>query len=170
MLCDEVLSALDVSVQASILELLRTLQAEHQLAYLFISHDLAVVRSLAQHVGVLYRGEMVESGAVEEVYLPPYHPYTAMLLKAAPEIEREGAALAQMRTEPIAPIILRDAACPLADRCPVKIGEICEDVPPLWHQVSPTHALRCHLPLEELRKLELPQFQGPLIQIPKNHS
>ena len=80
------LSALDISVQADILDLLRTLQSEHKIAYLFISHDLAVVRSIAHRVGVLYRGELVEVGEVAEVYSPPIHPYTHMLLSAVPEI------------------------------------------------------------------------------------
>jgi peptide/nickel transport system ATP-binding protein len=85
-LCDEILSALDVSVQADVLDLLRDLQAKRGMSYLFISHDLAVVRSLAHRVGVLYRGEMVEVGRVEEVYTPPFHPYTQMLLASAPDI------------------------------------------------------------------------------------
>lgn len=89
MLCDEILSALDVSVQADILDLLRALQTEHGIAYLFISHDLAVVRSLAHRVGVLYRGELVEYGPVEEVFTPPFHPYTEALLSAVPEVDTD---------------------------------------------------------------------------------
>ncbi len=84
-LCDEIVSALDVSVQANILDLLRELQAERRIAYLFISHDLAVVRWLAHRVGVLYQGQMMEIGAAEEVFSPPYHPYTEMLLESVPE-------------------------------------------------------------------------------------
>ncbi|PIP00037.1 dipeptide ABC transporter ATP-binding protein [Pleomorphomonas carboxyditropha] len=86
LICDEVLSALDVSVQAEILALLRTLQAERHLTYLFISHDLAVVRWFAQSVGVLHRGEFCALGPVEEVFSPPHHPYTARLLAAVPRI------------------------------------------------------------------------------------
>jgi len=86
LICDEVLSALDVSVQAEILALLRTLQAERRLTYLFISHDLAVVRWFAQSVGVLHRGEFCALGPVEDVFSPPHHPYTDRLLAAVPRI------------------------------------------------------------------------------------
>jgi ABC-type glutathione transport system ATPase component len=91
LICDEVLTALDVSVQAEILALLRTLQAERGLTYLFISHDLAVVRWFAQSVGVLHRGELCALGPVEEVFSPPHHPYTARLLAAAPRIASRNA-------------------------------------------------------------------------------
>ena len=100
MLCDEILSALDVSVQTSIVELLRELQAEQGIAYLFISHDLAVVRSLSHRVGVLYLGELCEVGTAEEVYAPPYHPYTHMLLSAVPEIDGENAISPAVRSDP----------------------------------------------------------------------
>jgi peptide/nickel transport system ATP-binding protein len=84
MLCDEILSALDVSVQAGILDLLRELQRERGLSYLFISHDLAVVRHLADRVAVLHDGTLVEAGRSEDVFAPPYHPYTRLLLDSAP--------------------------------------------------------------------------------------
>ncbi len=154
MLCDEILSALDVSVQADILDLLRALQAEHGLSYLFISHDLAVVRSLAHHVGVLYRGEMVEFGAVEEVFAPPFHPYTHVLLSAIPEIEREEAPGPIVKSE-AAPISTEgQTACPFADRCPWKAGRVCDEVKPPWQATSATHAVRCHIPLAELGERE----------------
>lgn len=154
MLCDEILSALDVSVQADILDLLRALQAEHGLSYLFISHDLAVVRSLAHHVGVLYRGEMVEFGAGEEVFAPPFHPYTHVLLSAIPEIEREEAPGPIVKSE-AAPISTEgQTACPFADRCPWKAGRVCDEVKPPWQATSATHAVRCHIPLAELGERE----------------
>ena len=84
LLCDEILSALDVSVQANILTLLRQLKSEHGIAMLFISHDLAVVRMLADHVCVLYGGEVMEIGPREQVFAPPFHPYTHSLLHAVP--------------------------------------------------------------------------------------
>jgi len=86
LICDEVLSALDVSVQASVLELLRDLQRRRGLALLFISHDLAVVRSLADRVGVLFKGELVTCDATEAVFRPPFHPYTQRLLDAVPDL------------------------------------------------------------------------------------
>ena len=88
LLCDEILSGLDVSVQANILGLLQRLRREHDLSMLFISHDLAVVRRLADRVGVLFRGRFMEVGEVEDVFAPPFHPYTFELLKAVPSIDR----------------------------------------------------------------------------------
>jgi peptide/nickel transport system ATP-binding protein len=84
MLCDEVLSALDVSVQANILELLKRLRLETGIAMLFITHDLAVVEQIADSVGVLYRGELLESGSVGDIFTPPHHPYIQSLLEAVP--------------------------------------------------------------------------------------
>ena len=150
MLCDEILSALDVSVQTSIVELLRELQAELGIAYLFISHDLAVVRSLSHRVGVLYLGELCEVGTVGEVYAPPYHPYTHMLLSAVPEIEGENLISLAVRSDPGVSSSRSASACPFADRCPWKVGPICDEVPPPWQATSVTHTLRCHIPLGEL--------------------
>jgi peptide/nickel transport system ATP-binding protein len=152
-LCDEVLSALDVSVQASILELLRELRSRHRVAYLFISHDLAVVRSLAHRVGVLYRGELCEVGDAEEVYSPPYHPYTHLLLCAAPQIGEELPAVSDGSDSP-AGDMTTSTGCVFADRCPWKVGAICDETPPPVQAVSRTHSLRCHIPLEELRQRE----------------
>jgi peptide/nickel transport system ATP-binding protein len=150
MLCDEILSALDVSVQASIVELLRELQAEQGIAYIFISHDLAVVRSLSHRVGVLYLGELCEVGTAEEVYAPPYHPYTHMLLSAVPEIDGENLISLAVRTDPGLSSSRPASACPFADRCPWKVGAICDEVDPPWRATSDTHMLRCHIQLDEL--------------------
>ena len=87
LLCDEIVSALDVSVQAGVLELLRGLQEERGIAFLFISHDLAVVRSVSDRVAVLYGGEVMEFGDTSEIYRPPYHPYTHVLLSAVLDID-----------------------------------------------------------------------------------
>jgi peptide/nickel transport system ATP-binding protein len=147
LLCDEILSALDVSVQAGVRELMRSLQVEHGMSYLFVSHDLAVVRALADSVAVLYRGEMCEIGRTNEVFAPPYHPYTLELLSAMPDAERPSQPNARRRI--MHPEGAR--ACPFADRCPVKLGSICDDQPPPWRDVSSTHRLRCHHALNELR-------------------
>jgi peptide/nickel transport system ATP-binding protein len=150
LLCDEILSALDVSVQADIRDLLRSLQGERRIAYLFISHDLAVVRSISQRVGVLYRGELVEVGEVEEVYSPPFHPYTRMLLLAVPDIDAEQRISPAVHADATPSGVGRQTACPFADRCPWKLGPVCEEVRPPWRFASETHGLRCHIPLEEL--------------------
>jgi peptide/nickel transport system ATP-binding protein len=152
LLCDEVLSALDVSVQASVLELLVDLQTRHDIAYLFISHDLAVVRSLADRVGVLYWGGLCEVGRVDEIFNPPYHPYTQLLLNAIPEAD----------PDQVMPPARKDIglltgdqrpACPFAARCPYELGSLCDDTLPPWQSVSDTYMLRCHIPLDELRRL-----------------
>lgn len=153
MLCDEILSALDVSVQANILELVRRLQIEHHFAYLFISHDLAVVRTLSHRVGVLYKGELCEIGTTEEVFAPPYHPYTHMLFSAVPSIESYSKAATSVRGD--IQDSHRHTACPFADRCPWKVGSICDDVAPPWQATSKTHRLRCHIPLSELQTREV---------------
>ena len=150
-LCDEVLSALDVSVQADVLELLLALQQNRNLAYLFISHDLAVVRSISHRVGVLYRGELCEVGPAEDVYSPPFHPYTHMLLSAVPEIGLEARLSSAVRTDAETSTSAEVTACPFAHRCPWKVGPICDEEPPPWQTAEPALEIRCHIPLEELR-------------------
>jgi peptide/nickel transport system ATP-binding protein len=166
LLCDEVLSALDVSVQADILDLLRSLQEERRIAYLFISHDLAVVRSISQRVGVLYRGELVEAGMVEEVYSPPFHPYTHMLLSAVPDIEGGRGLSSAIRIDATPSGAEAHTACPFADRCPWKLGPVCEEEQPPWRFSSKTHALRCHIPLEDLARREGPSHRATAPRAP----
>ncbi|MFN4140223.1 dipeptide ABC transporter ATP-binding protein [Aestuariivirga sp.] len=148
LLCDEVLSALDVSVQASILDLLQRLKSETGIAMLFISHDLAVVRMLADRVCVLFRGEVMEIGSREEVYSPPFHPYTHSLLEAVSTPLKKGGAPRSSR-------VLGTASgfgCPYAGRCPVEIAGLCQTEPPPLRQSGRGHAIRCHHSLEELDK------------------
>ena len=143
MLCDEVLSGLDVSVQSSVLELLRGLAAKTAVAMLFISHDLAVVRHLAQRVGVLFDGEMMETGETEEMFAPPFHPYTRSLLAALPGTGVGGAESATAATA-------SRRGCAFAGRCPVQRGRLCEEEPPPWRRAGRTHGIRCHIPVDEL--------------------
>ena len=154
LIADEIVSGLDVSVQAQLINLLLRLREEHGFSMLFISHDLAVVRAISQRVGVLYRGELVETGMVEEVYAPPFHPYTHVLLSAVPEIGAEQELSSALRIDATPGGTGRRTACPFADRCPWKLGPVCEDEPPPWRFTSKTHALRCHIPLEELHARE----------------
>jgi peptide/nickel transport system ATP-binding protein len=147
LLCDEILSALDVSVQASILALLRQLKSEHGIAMLFISHDLAVVRMLADRVCVLYGGEVMEIGARDAVFAPPHHPYTYSLLHAVPVPLRrpDRPANAQGLAEPKR----GGAGCVYAGRCPWQIGKVCETERPPWREAAGLK-LRCHLTFDEL--------------------
>ena len=151
-LCDEVLSALDVSVQDNILELLRELQASRDVAYLFIAHDLAVVRWLADRVVVLYHGRIVEQGTVEEIFTPPHHPYTALLLDSIPgKGEHHVSALAEdASTVGTAP----DAGCAFEPRCQHRIAGVCEVDEPPRLQDSETHDVLCHLSAGDRAKVQ----------------
>jgi peptide/nickel transport system ATP-binding protein len=148
LLCDEVTSALDVSVQAAVLDLLLRLKSEQGAALLFVSHDLAVVRAISDRVAILFRGELCEIGRAEEVYAPPTHPYTEALLSAC--LEPEPGAIADMILSDAGASQPRPDGCPFAGRCHRRIGPICEAAAPPWRRLSPTHALRCHLTAEAL--------------------
>jgi peptide/nickel transport system ATP-binding protein len=148
LLCDEILSALDVSVQASILALLRKLKHERRIAMLFISHDLAVVRLVADRIAVLFRGEIMEIGTSEQIFTAPFHPYTYSLLQAVPTpLKRLGAA-PQRRRAPVPPEA--PAGCVYAGRCAWQAGALCETVKPPWREASNGLRIRCHLPPAEL--------------------
>ncbi len=146
LLCDEILSALDVSVQASIIELLRRLRRELRLTLLFISHDLAVVRHLADRVGVLYRGRLMEVGRVDDIFAPPFHPYTHELLMAVPGARKEAGRAALGPAPSGAP----GKGCVFAGRCPVQAGPQCENETPPWRTAESGLKIRCHIPLNEL--------------------
>ena len=139
-LCDEPVSSLDVSVQAAILNLLDALQQSKAVSYLFISHDMAVVRYLADHVGVLYAGQLVEVGTADAVFAAPNHPCTALLLSAA--------ALAPVDAAADVPTVAH--GCVYAARCPHKIDGVCEIEAPPWRQTPAGAQIRCHIPIEQL--------------------
>ncbi|MFN3616241.1 MAG: ABC transporter ATP-binding protein, partial [Rubrimonas sp.] len=130
-ICDEAVSALDLSIQAQILNLLQDLQRRLGLAYLFISHDMAVVRHMATTVGVLYAGRLVETGPAAQVLADPRHPYARMLLGAsprpAPGARRAGVLIAG---EPPSPYDERPG-CPFRERCPDAVAACAADRPPL---------------------------------------
>jgi len=161
LLCDEVLSALDVSVQANILDLLRRLRERHSVAMLFISHDLAVVRQLADRVGVMFRGELMETGTTADVFTPPFHPYTHSLILAVPSLDRAGERRMLDRLPAKPPSVAQ--ACAFAGRCPWQPGAICETETPPWRQTATGKAIRCHLPLPELaqRAAQAPAMPAP---------
>jgi peptide/nickel transport system ATP-binding protein len=152
-LCDEPTSALDVSVQAAILNLLAELQAEQGVGYLFISHDLGVVRYISDRIAVLYLGHLLELGNADTVFDAPHHPYTEALLSAVPTIE--GTARERIRLEGEIPSAAEPpSGCVFHTRCPRKIGPICEQEEPPLEEVERGHLLRCHIPIEELRVLQ----------------
>ena len=154
-LCDEIVSALDVSVQANTLDLLQALQKRNGIAYLFIAHDLAVVRWLADRVGVLYLGRLLETGTAEEVFSPPSHPYTEMLLQSVPEPNPNNKLAVADTSEPIPHAGDIGGLCPFLPRCPFATETTCDQELPEWKEISPTHAIRCHLSAGRLRELNM---------------
>jgi len=151
--CDEPTSALDVSVQAAILNLLVELQASNQTSYVFISHDLGVVRFLADRIAVLYLGRLMELGPAATVFDPPHHPYTEALLSAVPTMEGEQRERIDLQGD-IPSAADPPSGCVFHTRCPRKIGAICEEEEPPLAEAESEHFLRCHIPLDELRRLQ----------------
>ncbi|MBB3769587.1 peptide/nickel transport system ATP-binding protein [Angulomicrobium tetraedrale] len=147
--CDEPTSALDVSVQAAILNLLAELQAERQVAYLLISHDLGVVRYLSDWIAVLYLGRLLEVGPAARVLDGPHHPYTEALLSAAPSVSGERTGRIRL-TGAIPSGVSPPAGCLFHTRCPRRIGPICDTEEPPFTADAHGHAIRCHLPRAEL--------------------
>jgi peptide/nickel transport system ATP-binding protein len=154
-LCDEPVSALDVSVQAAILNLLLDVQSDRGVSYLFISHDLNVVRYLSDSIGVMYLGQLVDVGPAQAVFDPPHHPYTEALLSAMTTLEdlddtRPRIKLGGAMPSPIDP----PSGCRFHTRCPRFLGDICHEETPPWQRDAEGHQYRCHIPPEELRELQ----------------
>ncbi len=141
---DEPVSALDVSIRAQILNLLKGLQERLQLAYVMIAHDLAAARYLSTHLTVMYAGKVVETGGCDEVYTAPLHPYTQALLSAAlplhPSLRRQRLILAGEVPNPLNP----PAGCRFHPRCPQAMPQ-CRTDEPVWKEVSSGHYTACHL-------------------------
>jgi len=157
--CDEPTSALDVSVRARILNLLNHLQEQQNSAYLFISHDLAVVSYLADEIAVIYLGQLMEVGRASGFLQPPYHPYTEALLSAFPLLD-PGAERERIRLEGEIPSPTNvPSGCPFHTRCPRFLGEICVQEKPPWQVDEDGHGIYCHIPLGELRRLQRPAFR-----------
>ena len=145
--CDEPVSALDVSIQAQILNLLRNLQTEFNLTYVFISHDLSVIRQIADRIAVMYLGRIVEIGDSESIYENPKHPYTAALLSAVPRPTtggRQRIVLSGDVPSPVAP----PAACVFHPRCPRFHQGHCDVDTPQLRELERNHEAACHYPLE----------------------
>jgi len=130
------------------------IQRTYRTTLLFISHDLSLVRYLADRVVVMYLGHIVEQGTTDEVFSPPYHPYTEALLSAVPiadtSIEKKRIILEGNLPSVINP----PRGCPFHTRCHRKLGEICESEPPPEVEAAPGHVILCHIPLDELRRVE----------------
>jgi peptide/nickel transport system ATP-binding protein len=145
-ICDEPVSALDVAVQAQILNLLRRLQAEYGLTYLFISHDLGVVQHMCDSIAVMYMGKIVEHADRLSLFNNPLHPYTAALLSAVPTVDktlRQKSRRILIPGDPPDPVNL-PKGCRFANRCPVAQARCREEAPEL-KQVAEGHRIACHL-------------------------
>lgn len=142
-ICDEPVSALDVSVQAQILNLLQDLQAQYGLAYLFVAHDLSVVEHISDRVAVMYVGKMVESAPTEELYATPRHPYTEALLSAVPTLNRRHQDNLIELTGEVASPANPPSGCYFHPRCRYSI-DLCKVEAPAFREISPNHYVSCH--------------------------
>lgn len=149
-LADEPTSSLDVSVQAVILNLLKDLREQAGASYLIISHDLEVIASVADWVLVMYLGDIVEQGTTEQVYAVPRHPYTEALLSAHASEQSSPMRLSEDAPSPRH----KPSGCPFHPRCPRYLGDICHSTPPPLQTSTDGHMIRCHIPIDELRRLQ----------------
>ncbi len=147
-LCDEVTSALDVSVQAAVLDLLDELKTQQGTTYIFVSHDLAVVKAISDRVAVLYQGRLCEIGPAEAVYTAPFHPYTDVLLGAVLEPDPDVAP--KLIADDVVELSPPARGCPFQRRCSRKLGAICDSEMPPARQLRAGHVINCHIPADEL--------------------
>ena len=148
---DEPVSALDVSVQAAVINLLLDIQDRHDTTLLFISHDLSLVRYLADRIVVMYLGRIMEQGETAAIFKPPYHPYTEALLSSVPiadyRVDKREIVLEGELPSPLSP----PAGCPFSTRCHRRIGEVCDTTPPPLRDFGGGHKIACHLEEGELK-------------------
>ncbi|MBV8663864.1 MAG: ABC transporter ATP-binding protein, partial [Hyphomicrobiales bacterium] len=153
-IADEPVSALDVSVQAAVTGLLMDIQREHRTTLLFISHDLSVVRYLADRIIVMYLGRIMERGTTEEIFSPPYHPYTEALLSAVPiadtTVHKRKIVIAGEIPSPSNP----PPGCPFQTRCPYMIKGVCDTTLPPLREFAKDHVIACHLEKSQLEAME----------------
>ncbi len=147
---DEPVSALDVSVQAAVTQLLMEIQRTRDTTLLFISHDLSLVRYLADRIVVMYLGQIMEQGTTAEIFCPPYHPYTEALLSAVPVADPKVAKRRIVLEGNIPSALNPPRGCPFSTRCHRKAGKQCDTDPPPLHELPSGHRIACHLSLTEL--------------------
>ncbi len=141
---DEPVSALDVSIQAQIINLLQHIQKEYALTFLFISHDLGVVRHLSDRVVVMYLGRLTELGATEQLFAEPKHPYTQALLSAVPSVKKRNTQQRMLLTGDVPTPLNPPKGCRFNTRCPMVMAE-CREEEPAWHDTGDGHFVACHL-------------------------
>ena len=153
-IADEPVSALDVSVQAAVTSLLMDIQREHRTTLLFISHDLSVVRYLADRIIVMYLGRIMERGTTEQIFSPPYHPYTEALLSAVPIADTSVHKRKIVITGEIPSPSNPPTGCPFQTRCPYMIKGLCDTTLPPLREFAPDHVIACHLEKSTLLAME----------------
>ncbi|SDB25033.1 peptide/nickel transport system ATP-binding protein [Desulfonatronum thiosulfatophilum] len=158
-ICDEPVSALDVSVQAAVINLLLEIQQAFGSAMIFIAHDLSVVRFFSDDIAVMYLGQIVEAGAAESIYTPPSHPYTEALLSAVPVPDPDAEPNAIRLSGNVPSALDPPSGCRFHTRCPRREalpgnGQVCEQEVPPWRENGRGHRILCHIPLEELTELQ----------------
>ena len=158
LIADEPTTALDVTVQAQILDLLAQLQRERGMGMLLITHDLGVVAKMAHRIGVMYAGELVEVADREEFFTRPRHPYTQALFAALPEVSRRGMALTTIPGQ-VPSLDAMPAGCRFADRC-AHMMPVCREISPDWRSVAASHTLRCHWTGSAATAADHPQRMG----------
>jgi oligopeptide/dipeptide ABC transporter ATP-binding protein len=141
---DEPVSALDVSIQAQIINLLQRIQADYDLTFLFISHDLGVVRYLSNRVVVMYLGRLAEMGETEQLFAKPKHPYTQALLSAVPSVKRRKTQSRMVLSGDVPTPFNPPAGCRFNTRCPMVMDK-CREVEPTWQDTGNGHFVACHL-------------------------
>ncbi len=160
LIADEPTTALDVTIQAQILDLLRRLQAERGMGMLLITHDLGVVAQMAHRVGVMYAGEIVEEAPRDVFFSTPFHPYTSKLFAALPDLSRRGAKLETIAGQ-VPPLSAMPAGCRFAARCPHAWAR-CREESPAWTDLQDGHRVRCHWVAEDRHSGESRNPEGHL--------
>ncbi|OUR71227.1 ABC transporter ATP-binding protein [Marinomonas sp. 42_23_T18] len=160
-IADEPVSALDVSVGAAVTRLLMNIQKSQNTSLVFISHDLSLVRYLADRVVVIYLGNIVEQGTTEQVFSPPYHPYTEALISAISVADTSVKKKRVVLEGDIPSAMNPPSGCPFNTRCPRKIGAICEQEKPPVIRSESGHSIACHIPIETLSDVD------PVFTVPK---
>lgn len=143
-LCDEPISALDVSIQAQIINKLEELQDKYNISYLFIAHDLSMVKHISNRIGVMYLGKMVEVATSSDLYKEPLHPYTKALLESIPKISNSSNGLNNVLEGDLPSPVDLPSGCRFKTRCKYKMA-ICDELEPILNNVSDTHCVACHL-------------------------